>query len=182
MQQELTATISTSLGQIIVNLFLEEARGPIIQFHTLASGTGSWVDPRTGSIGIGPLYDETIIHRVIDGVMIQGGDPMGDGTGDPGFTSPNDAHPRLTFERPYMLALAATQPNAIGSQFLITTRPAPDLNGLHTIIGEVTQGQDVVDTISQVPTDKDGRPRAEVVVHSIRTNRSPFEEDPHIDI
>ncbi|MER5795156.1 peptidylprolyl isomerase [Streptomyces sp. NPDC059627] len=182
MQQEFTATISTSLGQILVKLFLEEVREPVIQFHTLASGTGRWVDPRTGSIGIGSIYDETIIHRVIDGLMIQGGDRKGDGTGDPGFSRPNEVHPDLTFERPYMLALTATEPDAIGSQFLITTRPAPDLNGLHTIIGEVTQGQDVVDAIAHVPTDQDGRPMAEVVVHSIRTNRSPFEGEPYIDI
>ncbi|MEV7394480.1 peptidylprolyl isomerase [Streptomyces sp. NPDC091215] len=182
MQQEFTATISTSLGQILVKLFLEEVREPVIQFYALASGTGNWVDPRTGSIGIGSIYHETIIHRVVDGLMIQGGDRMGDGTGGPGFSRPNEFHPDLTFERPYMLALTATEPDAIGSQFFITTQPAPDLNGLHTIIGEVIQGQDVVDAIADVPTDQDGRPTTEVVVHSIRTNRSPFEGEPYIDI
>ncbi|MFJ9712117.1 peptidylprolyl isomerase [Streptomyces sp. NPDC101234] len=182
MQQEFTATISTSLGQILVKLFLEDVRDPTIQFYALGSGSGRWVDPRTGCIGIGSIYQETIIHRVIKGLMIQGGDRMGDGTGGPGFSCPNEFHPDLTFERPYMLALAATEPNAIGSQFFITTRQAPDLNGLHTIIGEVVQGRDVVDAIAQVPTNKDGRPTKDIVVHSIRFNRSPFEGEPHIDI
>ncbi|MGY1495701.1 peptidylprolyl isomerase [Streptomyces sp. QTS52] len=171
MMEELTATLHTSLGQIVVRLFPEYAPQTVASFTGLAQGTWTWLDPRTDALGFGPLYNGTIFHRVINGLMIQGGDPQADGTGDPGWTAPDEFHPALNFDRPYMVAMATTAPDTVGSQFFITVRPAPQLNNRHTIIGEVVQGQEVVDAIAMIPTGHNDRPIMEVVVQSIRIHR-----------
>ncbi|MFF3372028.1 peptidylprolyl isomerase [Streptomyces sp. NPDC002680] len=171
MAKELTATLHTSLGQIAVRLFPQYAPLTVKSFTGLAEGTWTWLDPRTGALGFGPLYNGTIFHRVIDGLMIQGGDPQADGTGDPGWAFPDEFHPALNFDRPYMVAMTTSSPDTVGSQFFITVRPAPHLNNRHTIIGEVVQGQEVVDAIAVVPTDRRGRPITDVIVHTVQIHR-----------
>jgi peptidyl-prolyl cis-trans isomerase A (cyclophilin A) len=169
--QELTATLHTTLGQIVVRLFPENAPETVKSFVGMARGTWTWRDPRTGELGYGPLYSGTTFHRVIAGLMIQGGDPQGDGTGGPGWEFPDEIDPAVNFDRPYMVAMATTAPDTVGSQFFITLRPTPHLNGRHTIIGEVLQGQDVVDAIAMVPTGDDERPITNVVVRYIEIHR-----------
>ncbi|MEV7392889.1 peptidylprolyl isomerase [Streptomyces sp. NPDC091215] len=171
MVQELTATLHTTLGQIVVRLFPESAPETVASFSGLARGTWTWRDPRTGELGFGPLYSGTIFHRVVAGLMIQGGDPQGDGTGGPGWEFPDEIDPSLNFERPYMVAMTTTAPDTVGSQFFITLRPAPQLNGRHTIIGEVIQGQEVVDAVAKIPTGHNGRPITDVVVQFIKIHR-----------
>ncbi|MGW7543126.1 peptidylprolyl isomerase [Streptomyces sp. NPDC054770] len=171
MVQELTATLDTTLGQIVVRLFPESAPETVASFSGLARGTWTWRDPRTGELGFGPLYSGTIFHRVVAGLMIQGGDPQGDGTGGPGWEFPDEIDPSVNFDRPYMVAMTTTAPDTVGSQFFITLRPAPQFNGRHTIIGEVIQGQEVVDAIAKIPTGHNGRPITDVVVQFIKIDR-----------
>ncbi len=149
----LYATINTTLGAITVKFYEKEAPITVKNFVGLARGTKQWKDPKTGQMVSRPLYTGTIFHRVIPGFMIQGGDPLGTGMGDPGFTIPDEFVPALKFDVPGRLAMANTgQPHTGGSQFFITDVPTPHLNGLHTIFGQVVEGQDVVHKIISVPT------------------------------
>ena len=173
------ATLHTNHGDIVVNLFGDHAPRTVQNFIGLADGTGSWTDPATGKPGEGPLYTDVIFHRIIPGFMIQGGDPLGQGTGGPGYTFNDEIHPELTFQRPYLLAMAnaGLRRNAItgaaegtnGSQFFITTDPTPWLQGKHTIFGEVADdaSRAVVDAIAAVPTGPGDRPIEPVVISSI---------------
>ena len=164
-----TVTLRTNLGDIKVNLFGNHAPKTVANFVGFADGTGQWTDPRTGRPGEGPLYTDVVFHRVIPGFMIQGGDPLGTGTGGPGFTFPDEFHPELQFDRPYLLAMANAGPGTNGSQFFITVAPTAWLNRKHTIFGEVADqpSRDVVDAIAGVPTDPRDRPLEAVVIGSI---------------
>ena len=161
------ATLHTSQGDIKVELFPNHAPKTVRNFTGLATGEIEWTHPGTGRTSTDPLYQNVIFHRIIPNFMIQGGDPLGKGTGGPGYRFPDEIHPELAFTRPYLLAMANAGPNTNGSQFFITTAETPWLTGKHTIFGEVVSGQEVVDAIESVPTGAQDRPRQDVVISSI---------------
>ncbi|HVB45272.1 MAG TPA: peptidylprolyl isomerase [Streptosporangiaceae bacterium] len=167
MTNTLTATLRTNHGSVVVRLFPDHAPKTVRNFVDLAEGTREWTDPRTRQATTAKLYDGTVFHRVIQNFMIQGGDPLGTGTGGPGYRFADEIHPDLTFSRPYLLAMANAGPGTNGSQFFITTVPTPHLNGRHTIFGEVISGSDVVDAIGKVPTGRNDRPVDDVVIESV---------------
>ena len=168
-----TAPLHTSLGDIRVNLFADQAPKTVRNFTGLAEGTQEWTDPRVRAKSTAPLYDGTIFHRIIPGFMIQGGDPLGTGTGGPGFRFNDEFHPELSFDRPYLLAMANAGPNTNGSQFFITVAPTSWLNFKHSIFGEVAdqESRDVVDAIAAVPTGRNDRPNTDVVITSVTITR-----------
>jgi len=155
---DLFATLSTNLGDIRVQLFPNHAPKTVKNFVGLADGTGEWTDPKTGKPGQGALYSGTVFHRVISGFMIQGGDPLGTGTGGPGYRFNDEIHPELQFSKPYLLAMANAGPGTNGSQFFVTVAATPWLNGKHTIFGEVADqaSRDVVDKIIATPCGPSG--------------------------
>jgi peptidyl-prolyl cis-trans isomerase A (cyclophilin A) len=160
-----TAVIKTSAGDITVKLFSDRAPKTVDNFVGLATGKKDWTDPKNGKLVKGkPLYNGTIFHRVIPDFMIQGGDPLGDGTGGPGYTFEDETSPSDQFDHPYILAMANAGPNTNGSQFFITIKPTPWLNGKHTIFGEVTSGQKVVDKIVAAPRGPNDRPEKPVKI------------------
>jgi peptidyl-prolyl cis-trans isomerase A (cyclophilin A) len=171
MTTTLTATLQTSRGSIKVKLFPEQAPETVRNFVDLAEGTREWTDPQTSRRTSRKLYDGTVFHRVIPDFMIQGGDPLGTGTGGPGYRFGDEIDPGLRFSKPYLLAMANAGPGTNGSQFFITTVPTPWLDGKHTIFGEVIEGQEVVDQISHVQTDRRDAPLTKVVLESVRIER-----------
>ena len=163
-----TATIHTSTGSFEVRLMPEHAPKTVQNFVELATGGKEWTDPRDRSTKTEPLYPGTIFHRVIDGFMIQGGDPTGTGRGDPGYSFEDECPPDGPgFDKPGLLAMANAGPNTNGSQFFVTVAPTPWLTGKHTIFGEVTDGYDVVERISKVSTGAQDRPEDDVVIDRI---------------
>ena len=170
MTRTITATLHTSRGPIVIRLLPDQAPKTVRNFVELAQGTREWTDPRTQQRTTARLYDGTVFHRVIPRFMIQGGDPLGNGTGGPGYRFADEFHPDLSFDRPYLLAMANAGPGTNGSQFFITTVPTPHLNRKHTIFGEVIEGQQVVDEISHVPTTRD-RPDTDVVLESVEISQ-----------
>jgi len=171
MTDTLTATLTTTQGTVTVRLLPDHAPKTVRNFVELAEGGREWTDPRTGAMTKEKLYDGTIFHRVISGFMIQGGDPLGTGTGGPGYQFGDEIHPDLRFDKPYLLAMANAGPGTNGSQFFITVGPTPWLNGQHTIFGEVIEGADVVDRISRVKTRPGDRPVTDVVLQSVAIQR-----------
>jgi peptidyl-prolyl cis-trans isomerase A (cyclophilin A) len=164
---ETFATLHTTMGDIEIRLFGDHAPKTVRNFVELAEGTKEWKNPGSGVSSATKLYDGTVFHRVIDGFMIQGGDPLGNGRGGPGFQFADEFHPELTFNRPYLLAMANAGPGTNGSQFFITVGPTPHLNRKHTIFGEVTKGSDVVDAIATAPTGPGDKPRKDIVINSV---------------
>lgn len=160
----LYAVIYTSMGNIVCRLFEKEAPKTVANFRGLATGTKSWTDPATGKIKHTPLYSGTTFHRVIPGFMIQGGDPLGTGEGSPGYEFEDEIAPDRNFDQAGVLAMANAGPNTNGSQFFITTAPATHLNGHYSIFGEVVSGQEVVESISQVPRDEGDKPLTPVKI------------------
>ena len=167
------ATLHTTLGDIKVNLLGNHAPKTVANFVGLATGTIEWTNPATGKVSTDPLYDGVIFHRIIDNFMIQGGDPLGQGTGGPGYNFDDEIHPELNFNEPYVLAMAnAGKQNGHGtngSQFFITTVPTPWLQAKHTIFGLVADDESkrVVDAIEAVPTDGRDKPLEDVVIKSV---------------
>jgi peptidyl-prolyl cis-trans isomerase A (cyclophilin A) len=147
--EELFATFKTSAGDIEVRLFAKEAPKTVENFVALASGEKEWTDPNTGSKTSRPLYDGTEFHRVMPGFMIQGGDPLGTGTGGPGYRFEDEFQSGRKFDKPCTLAMANAGPNTNGSQFFITEVPTPWLNGKHTIFGEGIKGCELVARIAK---------------------------------
>ncbi len=168
------AVLHTNHGDITVDLFPDHAPKTVANFVELAEGSREWVDPRTRAKTTDKLYDGTIFHRVIDGFMIQGGDPLGQGTGGPGYRFGDEFHPDLQFSKPYLLAMANAGPGTNGSQFFITTGNTPHLNNKHTIFGEVADdaSRQVVDVIGKVPTARGDKPLEDVVITSVEVQRS----------
>lgn len=167
----LYAIIYTSMGNIVCRLFEKEAPKTVANFRGLARGTKPWKDPGTGQMKHEPLYSGTTFHRVIPQFMIQGGDPEGNGEGDPGYEFEDEIDPNLNFDRPGILAMANHGPNTNGCQFFITVAPAPHLNGHYTIFGEVVSGQDVANAISEVPRNEDDKPLTPVKILRIAIRR-----------
>lgn len=160
------AILHTNRGDITLNLFPNHAPETVANFVGLAKGEK---DYDAGNGKTGPFYDGLTFHRVIDGFMIQGGCPLGTGTGGPGYTFKDEPHPELVFDKPYLLAMANAGPGTNGSQFFITVAPTSWLNFKHTIFGEVADqaSRDVVDAIATTPTGPGDRPRDAVVVDSV---------------
>ena len=172
MAEQLIATLNTTLGPIVIRLFPEKAPKTVGNFVGLAEGTIQWTHPETGQRSNNPLYNGTIFHRVIDGFMIQGGDPLGQGIGGPGYEFEDEIDPQLRFDRPYLLAMANAGPATNGSQFFVTVVPTPHLNGRHTIFGEVVQGSEVVDAIAKTETaGPNDRPVKDIVLESVTIER-----------
>lgn len=167
-------TLHTNHGDIRINIFENHAPKTSRTILGLAEGTLEWTDPRSGQPTTAPLYDGTIFHRIIPGFMIQGGDPLGQGIGGPGFRFADEPHPELVFDKPYLLAMANAGPNTNGSQFFITVAPTTWLNFKHTIFGEVAdqESRDVVDAIAAVPTGMQDRPLTDVVIESVTVDRT----------
>ncbi|WP_043534605.1 peptidylprolyl isomerase [Actinomyces polynesiensis] len=167
------ATLHTTMGDIRVELFPDHAPNTVKNFVELARGEREWTHPATGQKTMQPLYDGVIFHRVIPGFMIQGGDPLGQGIGGPGYEFNDEIHPELTFTEPYVLAMAnAGKRNGHGtngSQFFITVAPTPWLQAKHTIFGKVADqaSKDVVDAIAAVPTGRNDKPVKDVVITSV---------------
>lgn len=164
-----TAVLHTNHGDITIHLFDDHAPKTVKNFIGLSNGTGEWIDPRTSKAGEGALYKDVVFHRVIPGFMIQGGDPLGTGTGGPGYRFGDEFHPELRFDKPYLLAMANAGPGTNGSQFFITVAPTSWLNRRHTIFGEVADqaSRDVVDAIAAVATNAQDRPLEPVVISSV---------------
>ena len=163
------ATLHTNHGDIRLELFAHHAPKTVANFVELAKGEREFTNPVTGDKEKRPYYDGVIFHRIIDGFMIQGGDPEGSGKGGPGYQFGDEFHPELQFDRPFLLAMANAGPGTNGSQFFITVTATPHLNNRHTIFGEVTdkESQKVVAKISRVVTDRMDRPKDDVVIESV---------------
>ncbi len=164
----LYAVMDTTLGEITVRLFPEKAPKTVENFVGLAQGTKEFRDPKTRQATKRAFFDGLIFHRVIPQFMIQGGCPLGTGTGDPGYKFGDEFSPDLKFDKPGKLAMANAGPGTNGSQFFITVAPTDWLNNHHTIFGEVVKGYDVVEKISKVPRDRGDRPNTPVVMKSVK--------------
>src|SRR5690242_21615846 len=173
--KDLYATFDTSEGQIVVKLFAKDAPKTVENFVGLATGEKPWTHPGTGDEKKGvPLYDGTIFHRCIKEFMVQGGDPLGRGTGGPGYKFEDEVGSGRKFDRPGLLAMANAGPNTNGSQFFITVVPTPHLNNKHTIFGEVVSGYDVVDKIAnQIPKGAGDRPKKDVRINKLTISETP---------
>ena len=167
------ATISTTLGDLRVNLLGNHAPKTVRNFTGLATGEIEWTHPGTGKKSNDPLYNGIIFHRIIKQFMLQGGDPLGQGVGGPGFEFDDEIHPELNFNEPYVLAMANAGiqggRGTNGSQFFITTVPTQWLQGKHSIFGlvEDEESRRVVDAIEAVPTDGRDKPLTDVVIQSV---------------
>ena len=168
-QKTATATLHTNLGDIVIDLFGNHAPVTVENFIGLATGEKEYSAQNAKGEQTGPFYDGAIFHRIIDNFMIQGGDPTGTGRGGPGYQFQDEFHPELTFDRPFLLAMANAGPGTNGSQFFITVAPTPHLNNHHTIFGEVTDAasQEVVSKLGKVQTDRMDRPVEDVVIESV---------------
>ena len=173
------ATLRTTAGDIRLELFPNQAPKTVANFTGLATGTRAWKDPRSGAERTDPLYSGVIFHRVISGFMIQGGDPLGTGTGGPGYNFDDEIHPELSFNEPYLLAMAnaglrrdpitGKSAGTNGSQFFITLVPTEWLTGKHTIFGKVADDESkvIVDAIDSAATGAMDRPQTDIKITSV---------------
>ena len=166
------ADFTTSEGNFSIRLYDQEAPKTVENFVGLAEGTKEWTDPRTDQHVRKPYYDGGIFHRVIDGFMIQGGDPLGKGTGGPGYNFEDEFHPSLRHNKAGILSMANRGPNTNGGQFFITLGPTPHLDNRHTVFGEVVDGMDIVRKIGSTKTGAQDRPVKDVVIESVKIRRA----------
>ncbi|WP_053687832.1 peptidylprolyl isomerase [Streptomyces sp. WM6372] len=170
MAEKLYATLKTNHGDIEIELLANFAPKTVKNFVELATGAREWTRPTDGQKTTDALYDGTVFHRVISGFMIQGGDPLGNGTGGPGYQFADEFHPDLAFTKPYLVAMANAGPGTNGSQFFITVAPTAWLTRKHTIFGEVTDkaSQKIVDDIAGLRTNpRTERPLDDVIIQSV---------------
>ena len=168
----LFAHFTTSEGSFTIRLFEQEVPNTVANFVGLAEGTKEWTDPRSGRKTKEPYYNGTIFHRVIDGFMIQGGDPLGQGTGGPGYSFADEFSPKLRHTKAGLLSMANRGPNTNGGQFFITLGQTPWLDNKHSIFGEVTEGMDVVKKIGSTATSKPGdKPVKPITIQSVTIER-----------
>ncbi len=165
------AIFETSQGTIVGRLFEKEAPKTVANFVGLAEGTQEFTDPKTGQKVKRPFYDGLTFHRVIPQFMIQGGCPLGTGTGDPGYRFADEFHASLKHDKPGKLSMANSGPNTNGSQFFITVAATPWLDNKHAIFGEVVEGLDVAVKISELPRGANDKPRPAVELKSLRIER-----------
>jgi peptidyl-prolyl cis-trans isomerase A (cyclophilin A) len=168
------ATLKTSMGDIVIQLFEDKAPKTVANFIELATGVKEWTDPKTKEKVKRPLYNGTVFHRVIPGFMIQGGDPLGNGTGGPGYRFEDEFHTDLKHSKTGILSMANAGPNTNGSQFFITYKPTPWLDGRHSVFGEVVKGQNVVDAIGNAPRDFRDRPVKDIVLEEVVITRGKY--------
>ena len=166
------AEFVTSEGNFTIRLFDAEAPNTVANFVGLAEGTKEWTDPRSGKKVKQPYYDGIIFHRVIDNFMIQGGDPLGQGTGGPGYKFADEFHPSLRHNKAGILSMANAGPNTNGGQFFITLAPTPHLDNRHSVFGEIVEGMDVVKKIGHTPTGDRDRPLTDVVIESVKIEKT----------
>jgi peptidyl-prolyl cis-trans isomerase A (cyclophilin A) len=166
-----TATLHTTRGDIVVELFEERAPRTVENFIGLATGEKEWKDPETGEERTDSLYEGTVFHRVIDDFMIQGGDPEGTGRGGPGYQFDDEFHDELRHDGAGKLSMANSGPNTNGSQFFITLDAQPHLDDRHAVFGEVVEGMDVVEEIGSLPTDRNDKPMKDVEIESVDVDR-----------
>jgi peptidyl-prolyl cis-trans isomerase A (cyclophilin A) len=170
----LTATYArfdTTEGSFTIRLFDQEAPKTVENFVGLAEGTKEWSDPRTNQKVQRPYYDGTIFHRVIKGFMIQGGDPLGQGIGGPGYNFADEFHPKLRHNKAGILSMANRGPNTNGGQFFITLAPTPHLDDRHAVFGEVVEGMETVSKIGGAPTADRDRPKKDIVIQRVTIER-----------
>jgi peptidyl-prolyl cis-trans isomerase A (cyclophilin A) len=166
------AHFTTSEGKFTARLFDAETPNTVANFTGLADGSKDWTDPRTGRKVKQPYFNGTIFHRVIDGFMIQGGDPLGQGTGGPGYTFGDEFHPKLRHSKAGILSMANRGPNTNGGQFFITLAATPWLDNKHSVFGEIIEGMDVVQKIGSTPTSKPGdRPVKPITIETVTIER-----------
>jgi len=166
------AHFTTSEGKFTARLFDAETPNTVANFAGLAEGTKEWTDPRTGKKVKTPYYNGTVFHRVIDAFMIQGGDPLGQGTGGPGYTFEDEFHPKLRHSKAGILSMANRGANTNGGQFFITLAETSWLDNKHSVFGEVVSGMDVVSRIGRTPTSKPGdRPVKPITIESVTIER-----------
>jgi peptidyl-prolyl cis-trans isomerase A (cyclophilin A) len=167
------AEFATTEGSFTVRLFDQEVPETVANFVGLAEGTKEWTHPGTRQkMTNTPFYDGIVFHRVIEGFMIQSGDPLGQGIGGPGYQFKDEFHPQLRHSKAGILSMANAGPNTNGSQFFITLGPTPHLDNRHSVFGEVTQGMEVVRRIGSTPTGRQDRPVKDVVINSVKITRS----------
>ena len=188
LQSPLRATLHTNMGDVRVELFPNHAPKTVRNFVELAEGSQEWTDP-AGKKRTDPYFDGLAFHRVIEGFMIQGGCPRGDGRGGPGYEFDDEIHPELTFNKPYLLAMAnagqrrdpltGRAKGTNGSQFFITVSTPTYLNRKHTIFGEVADAESraVVDQIASMRTDGADRPVKPVVIERLTIERARLERE-----
>jgi peptidyl-prolyl cis-trans isomerase A (cyclophilin A) len=165
------ATLETSQGNIVCRLYEKEAPQTVANFIGLAEGTKEFTDPRTNQKAKRPFFDGLAFHRVIPNFMIQGGCPLGTGTGGPGYRFADEFNASLRHDKAGKLSMANSGPGTNGSQFFVTVAPTPWLDNKHTIFGEVIEGQDVAEKISELPRDSSDRPRTPVTLQHVRIER-----------
>ena len=165
------AHFDTSMGKFTVELFESKTPKTVANFVGLAEGSREWKHPGTGEKSSKPYYDGIVFHRIIDGFVIQGGDPLGQGHGGPGYQFEDEFHPDLRHDRVGILSMANAGPNTNGSQFFITLGPTPHLDRKHSVFGAVVDGLDVVEKIGKVKTDRNDRPVTPVVMNSVTIER-----------